>query len=165
VPEERKRVGSIAEFSIAENAILETHEARFTRWGLLDRRAINGYVAGLIRQYDVKTPDARNPARTLSGGNLQKLILGRELSRDPHLLVASQPTRGLDVGATEYVHQQLIAARERGTGILLISEDLDEVVSLSDRVVVMYEGAIVGEMAALGADLEKIGLLMGGGKA
>jgi simple sugar transport system ATP-binding protein len=165
VPEERKRVASIAEFSIAENAILETHQSLFSRWGLLDRGAIAAYVDRLIEDYDVRTPDARNQARTLSGGNLQKLILGRELSRSPRTLVAAQPTRGLDVGATEYVHRRLLEARERGTGILMISEDLDEVIALSDRILVMYEGRIVGEMSAAEADVAALGLLMGGARA
>jgi simple sugar transport system ATP-binding protein len=164
VPEERKRVGTIAEFSIADNAILETHESRFSHHGVLDRKAINQYADGLIRDYDVKTPNRGNLARTLSGGNLQKLILGRELSRRPKLLIAAQPTRGLDVGATEYIHQQLMAAREQGTGILLISEDLDEVMSLSDRILVLYEGQIVGRLSAAEADAETLGLMMGGAK-
>jgi simple sugar transport system ATP-binding protein len=164
VPEERKRVGTIAEFSIADNAILETHESRFSHHGVLDRKAINQYADGLIRDYDVKTPNRGNLARTLSGGNLQKLILGRELSRRPKLLIAAQPTRGLDVGATEYIHQQLMAAREQGTGILLISEDLDEVMSLSDRILVLYEGRIVGRLSAAEADAETLGLMMGGAK-
>ena len=164
VPEERKRVGTIAEFSIADNAILETHGWRFSHHGVLDRKAINQYADGLIRDYDVKTPNRGNLARTLSGGNLQKLILGRELSRRPKLLIAAQPTRGLDVGATEYIHQQLMAAREQGTGILLISEDLDEVMSLSDRILVLYEGQIVGRLSAAEADAETLGLMMGGAK-
>jgi simple sugar transport system ATP-binding protein len=164
VPEERKRVGSIGEFSIAENAILETHGSRFTRRGILDKKAIDAYVDGLIKDYDVKTPGRDSQARTLSGGNLQKLILGRELSRKPKVLIAAQPTRGLDVGATEYVHAQLMAAREEGTAILLISEDLDEVMALSDRILVLYEGRIVGQLPADRADVETLGLLMGGAR-
>jgi len=165
VPEERKRIGSIADFSIAENVILETHQSTFSRWGLLDQRAIDAHVSEILRDYDVRTPGSHNLARTLSGGNLQKLILGRELSRHPRMLVAAQPTRGLDVGATEYVHERLLAAREQGTGVLLISEDLDEVMSLADRILVIYEGKIVGEMASAEADVATLGLLMGGARA
>jgi ABC-type uncharacterized transport system ATPase subunit len=162
IPEERHRVGSIGDFSVAENAILETHGSQFTRRFVLDREAINEYVDELIKNYDVKTPSRDTPASNLSGGNLQKLILGRELSRKPKLLIAAQPTRGLDVGATEYIRQELLTARDHGMAILLISEDLDEILSLSDRILVMYEGQAVGIMSAEKADIETLGLMMGG---
>jgi ABC-type uncharacterized transport system ATPase subunit len=162
IPEERHRVGSIGDFTVAENAILETHQSQFTRGILLDRPVIRQHVDDLIVNYDVKTPSPETPARNLSGGNLQKLILGRELSRQPDLLLAAQPTRGLDVGATEYIRQELMKARHQGTAILLISEDLDEILSLSDRILVMYEGQIVGELSSEEADIETLGLLMGG---
>jgi ABC-type uncharacterized transport system ATPase subunit len=162
IPEERHRVGSIGDFTVAENAILETHQSQFTQGIFLDRLAIRQHVDELITNYDVKTPGSETPARNLSGGNLQKLILGRELSRHPDLLLAAQPTRGLDVGATEYIRQELMKARQQGTAILLISEDLDEILSLSDRILVMYEGQIVGELSSDEADIETLGLLMGG---
>jgi ABC-type uncharacterized transport system ATPase subunit len=162
IPEERHRVGSIGDFTVAENAILETHRSHFTQGLFLDQLAIRKHVNDLISNYDVKTPSAETPARNLSGGNLQKLILGRELSRHPELLLAAQPTRGLDVGATEYIRQELMRARDQGTAILLISEDLDEVLSLSDRILVMYEGQIVGELSSEKADIETLGLMMGG---
>jgi len=164
VPEERKRIGSIAEFSISDNAILESHATTFSRGGVLNQKAIDAYVDKLVSDYDVKTPNTANPARTLSGGNLQKLILGRELSRAPRLLIAAQPTRGLDVGATEYIHQQLMAARAGGTGILLISEDLDEILALSDRVMVLFEGRIAGTLRSDQADIKTLGLMMGGAR-
>jgi ABC-type uncharacterized transport system ATPase subunit len=164
IPEERHRVGSIGDFTVAENAILETYQSQFTHGLSLDRHAIRQHVSDLISNYDVKTPSAETPARNLSGGNLQKLILGRELSRHPELLLASQPTRGLDVGATEYIRKELLKARDQGTAILLISEDLDEILSLSDRILVMYEGQIVGELGSKEADMEALGLMMGGAK-
>ena len=162
IPEERHRVGSIGDFTVAENAILETHQSHFTQGLFLDRAAIKQHVSDLITNYDVKTPSAETPTRNLSGGNLQKLILGRELARRPELLLAAQPTRGLDVGATEYIRQELMRARDQGTAILLISEDLDEILSLSDRILVMYEGQIVGELSCEEADIETLGLMMGG---
>ena len=162
IPEERHRVGAIGDFTVAENAILETHRSHFTQGVFLDQLAIRKHVSDLIANYDVKTPSSETPARNLSGGNLQKLILGRELSRHPELLLAAQPTRGLDVGATEYIRQELMRARDQGTAILLISEDLDEILSLSDRILVMYEGQIVGELSSEEADIESLGLMMGG---
>ena len=116
----------------------------------------------LIKSYDIMTPTVETPVRMLSGGNLQKVILARETSGHPELMVAVHPTRGLDVGATEAVHKLLIEQRDSGAAILLISEDLDELLSLSDRLVVMYEGQIVGEMPAAGADINTIGLMMAG---
>jgi ABC-type uncharacterized transport system ATPase subunit len=164
IPEERHRVGAIGDFTVAENAILETHRSHFTQGIFLNQHAIRKHVSDLISNYDVKTPSSETPARNLSGGNLQKLILGRELSRHPELLLAAQPTRGLDVGATEYIRQELMKARDQSTAILLISEDLDEILSLSDRILVMYEGQIVGVLSSKEADIETLGLMMGGAK-
>ena len=117
----------------------------------------------LIRRYDVKTPGPDTPVRNLSGGNLQKLVLGREFQGDPLVLVAAQPTRGLDVGAIETVHGYLREAASKGVAILLLSEDLDEILALADRILVVYEGEIVGELHAGAASIEEIGLLMAGG--
>jgi simple sugar transport system ATP-binding protein len=119
----------------------------------------------LIQRYDVKAPGPETPARNLSGGNLQKLMLGREFHGDPKVLIAAQPTRGLDVGAIETVHGFLRDAASDGVAVLLISEDLDEILALADRVVVMYEGAIVGELEAGTATVEELGYLMAGGEA
>ena len=120
-------------------------------------------AVGIIRRYDVKTPGPGTPVRNLSGGNLQKLVLGREFEDDPLVLVVAQPTRGLDVGAFETVHSYLRDAAARGVAILLMSEDLDEILALADRILVVYEGEIVGELQAGAASIEEIGLLMAGG--
>jgi simple sugar transport system ATP-binding protein len=163
IPEERLTVGIIKDFTVAENAILETHASpALTRGPFLDLEAIRQHTARLIHDYDVRTPSQETPAKNLSGGNIQKLILARELSRQPRVLVAAQPTRGVDIGATEYIHRRLIEQRMAGTAILLISEDLDEIQSLSDRIAVMYEGEIVGEMPVREADVEVLGLMMAG---
>jgi ABC-type uncharacterized transport system ATPase subunit len=119
----------------------------------------------LVDEYQVATPSVETPARMLSGGNLQKVILARETSENPKLMIAVHPTRGLDVGATESVHKLLIKQRDAGAALLLISEDLDELLSLSDRIAVIYEGKLVGEMPAEGADIRAIGLMMAGSKA
>ncbi|HHS96656.1 MAG TPA: ABC transporter ATP-binding protein [Chloroflexi bacterium] len=159
IPEDR-HAGVVSELTVAENMALEYLE-EFTRRGVLDREAIWKHAEELIQRFQIKArPTDR--ARTLSGGNLQKLILARVLSRDPKVVIASQPTRGLDVGATEYVRQQLLEQRARGAAVLLISEDLDEILALSDRIAVMYEGEIVGMLPAQEADPERLGLMMSG---
>jgi ABC-type uncharacterized transport system ATPase subunit len=117
----------------------------------------------LIKRYDVKAPGPDTPARNLSGGNLQKLVLGREFEGEPHVLIAAQPTRGLDVGAIESVHGYLRDASSRGVAVLMVSEDLDELMALSDRIVVMYEGEIAGEVDPETVSVAEIGLLMAGG--
>jgi len=173
IPEERLEVGLIMDFSVAENTILETRRRPpfsdgwflpSSKTWFLNPQAIKRHAEDLISDYDVKTPSKDVPVKQLSGGNLQRLILARELSRQPKLLIAAQPTRGLDVGATEYIHSRLIKQRERGTAILLISEDLDEVLSLGDRIAVMYEGEIVGIVSGEEAEVEEIGLMMAGAK-
>lgn len=164
IPEERMTMGVIREFSVAENAILETYDAPpLARRGLLDFNAINKHCTELVHAYDVKTPSLDTPVKSLSGGNIQKLILARELSRAPRFLLAAQPTRGVDIGATEYIHKRLIEQRTAGTAILLISEDLEEVRALSDRVAVMYEGQIAG-IVSPDTSVEELGLLMAGAK-
>ena len=163
IPEERLSMGVIQEFTVAENAILETHTSPELSHGpFLDLQAIRQHTARLVREYDVRTPSLEIPVKNLSGGNIQKLILARELSRKPRVLVAAQPTRGVDIGATEYIHRRLIEQRGEGTAILLISEDLDEILALSDRIAVMYEGEIVGVVPAEEADAEELGLMMAG---
>jgi len=150
----------VGKLSVAQNLVLEDLP-RFRRGLLLDRKAIRAHAERLIEQFSIKAkPD--DPIGTLSGGNMQKVLLARTLARDPVALVASQPTRGLDVGATEFVHTELLARRAAGAGVLLVSEDLEELLALADRIVVIYEGALVGEMPADEADPERLGLLMAG---
>ncbi len=163
VPEERMRDGAIGEFSVKENVFLHDHAARRFRRGIfMKARAMNEHAAELVREFSVKTPSLDTPLKTLSGGNIQKLILARELSRSPALIVAAQPTRGVDVGSTWYIHQCLLQQREAGTGVLLISEDLDEIRALSDRIAVIYEGVIVGIVERDSASVQEIGLMMSG---
>ena len=163
IPEERMKDGMIQNFSVAENMILREHDkAPFSRNGILFLRVIAQYADKLIKAFRVKTPSRETPAKNLSGGNIQKVVLARELSREPSVLIAAQPTRGVDIGATEYVHAQLLEQRERGTAILLISEDLDEVLALSDRIAVIYEGQIMGIVDGKDATPEQLGLLMAG---
>jgi len=139
--------------------------APFSRGPFLALRRMAEVARSLIRRYDVKTPSPDTPVRNLSGGNLQKLVLGREFTGEPKVLLAAQPTRGLDVGAIETVHAYLRAAAAGGVAVLLISEDLDEVLALADRVLVMYEGAVVGEVDAATATVGEIGYLMAGGES
>ncbi len=165
IPEDRAVFGSVPGLSVAENFILKC----FQRPPISTRLAINSKAVRqnavkLVDQYNIITPTVETPVRMLSGGNLQKIILAREISGNPSLMVAVHPTRGLDVGATEAVHKLLIEQRDSGTAILLISEDLDELLSLSDRLAVMYEGQLIGEMATAEAFIQTIGLMMAGTK-
>jgi ABC-type uncharacterized transport system ATPase subunit len=164
VPEERMRDGVIGDFSVADNLMLIDHRASsFSWWGFLRGRDIQRHCADLVSAYQVKTPGLETPAHNLSGGNIQKLILARELSGSPRVLLVAQPTRGIDVGSTEYIHHRLIEQRGHGTAILIISEDLDEALALSDRILVMYEGAVIGEVDdPRSATREQIGLMMAG---
>ena len=165
IPEDRAVYGSIADLSVAENLILKC----FSRppiaagWSI-NAKAVHQNAVRLVDVYQISTPTVDTPVRMLSGGNLQKVILARETSERPQLMIAVHPTRGLDIGATEAVQKLLVEQRDAGTAILLISEDLDELLSLSDRMIVMYEGQIVGEMPAEGADIHTIGLMMAGTK-
>jgi simple sugar transport system ATP-binding protein len=165
IPEDRQRRGLVLEFSIAENVAL--HDYCYppdSKWGWLYPGRLVERAKTLIREFDVRGGGPLTRAGALSGGNQQKLVVAREVSRDPKVLIAAQPTRGLDVGAIEYLHNRLVAERDEGRAILLVSLELDEVLSLSDRVLVLYEGRIVGEHEA-GAGEEEIGLeMLGGGK-
>jgi general nucleoside transport system ATP-binding protein len=165
VPEDRLGTGVAPSLSIAANAVLKSYRSsEVSRGPLMRGRRVLQRAHELIDRYAIKTPSATTPARQLSGGNLQKVVLGREFSGRPQVLIAASPTRGLDVGAIETVHRYLVdAAAERNVGVLLISEDLDEILALADRVVVMYEGAIAGEVRPGEATIEEIGLLMAGG--
>jgi ABC-type uncharacterized transport system ATPase subunit len=163
IPEERMRDGMIKEFSIAENMILrEHHKQPYSRNGFLNLRGIASHADQLIAQFHVKTPSRDTLAKNLSGGNIQKVVLAREISRNPRVILAAQPTRGLDIGATEYVREQLLEQRKKGAAILLISEDLDEIFALSDRIAVIYEGQVMDIVARANATPEKLGLLMAG---
>ncbi len=159
IPEDR-HASLVLDLPVSLNLILE-HIDDFTAGGRLDRQRVEGHARELIERYQIKAQPGDRVA-TLSGGNIQKVLLARVLSRDPRVVIVSQPTRGLDVGASEYVRQELLARRRDGAAILLFSEDLDELLSLSDRLVVLYEGRIVGHMAALEADREQLGMLMAG---
>ena len=141
------------------------NDNRFQKAGFIDRSAVREYANKLIEQYDVRSGQgAVTVARSMSGGNQQKAIIAREVDRDKPLIVAVQPTRGLDVGAIEYIHSQLVAERDKGKGVLLVSLELDEVMSLSDRILVMYEGEIVGELDPKQTTVAELGLYMSGAK-
>ncbi|MFQ5794793.1 MAG: ABC transporter ATP-binding protein [Candidatus Bipolaricaulia bacterium] len=161
IPEDRISQGLAPDLSVADNLILKAYrDKRFSKNWLLRHREIKAYAQELIEDFDVRTPSVEVRTKQLSGGNLQKLILARELARAPKLLIADQPTRGLDVGAIEYVRNKLVETKADGTAILLISEDLDELVDLADRILVIYEGQL--RSARPGADHEEIGLMMAG---
>jgi general nucleoside transport system ATP-binding protein len=166
IPQDRHRDGLILDFSLTENLLLGNQwKAPFARTGRrLDYRRLRRRAREGIEAFAVRTPSEASPARTLSGGNQQKLILAREIGREPAFLIAAQPTRGLDVGAIEFVHEQLLGLRERGVAILLVSYELEELASLADRILVMYEGRIVLETAGDEADWTAIGLAMTGGR-
>ena len=162
IPADRRNQGLVMDFKISENSILETHyQEPFTKGMSLQKKVIDNFANELIKEYDVRTPSINVPVKNLSGGNQQKVIVGREFSKKTLFLLVMQPTWGLDVGAIEYVHKKLLEARERGVTILLISTDLEEVRKLSDRILVIFEGEIVGQVDA-STDIEEIGLLMAG---
>jgi simple sugar transport system ATP-binding protein len=157
------RDGMIKEFTVAENLILREHQNEpYSRLGFLDPIAIARHSDELIGKFNVKTPSRETPAKSLSGGNIQKILLAREISSQPRVLLAAQPTRGLDIGATEYVREQLLEQRRQGVAVLLISEDLDEILALSDRIAVIYEGRIMDILPREQATPERLGLLMAG---
>lgn len=163
IPEERMRDGVVSKFTVSENVILRDHGGTpFSRAGMLVHRMIGEITDRLIKVFDIRTPSRATQAGSLSGGNIQKVVLARELSRKPKLLIAAQPTRGVDIGAIEFIHKNLLEQREAGAAILLISEDLDEVLALSDRVVVMFHGEVMGVLPNAEAERDLVGLLMAG---
>lgn len=163
IPEERMHDGVIQDFNISENLILRDHQRPpFSRRTFLDFKTIAQRSWQLVREFSVKTPTILTRIKSLSGGNIQKVIMAREVTRRPRVLVAAQPTRGVDIGATEYIHQRLLEQRAQGTATLLISEDLDEILALSDRIAVLYEGRIVGLVDRSQATAEQLGLWMAG---
>lgn len=166
IPEDRQKRGLVFEFDVAENMILESYgKPPFSKGFTLQHDAIYQNADSLIERFDIRPQNARLAARALSGGNQQKMIIAREVSNEPELLIAAQPTRGLDVGAIEYVHKTLVAQRDSGKGVLLISFELDEVINVSDRIAVIFEGRIVGLLEAEGVDEKQIGMMMAGGTA
>jgi general nucleoside transport system ATP-binding protein len=162
VPEDRLHDGLVGSFTVAENLVLDLyHREPFGRHGTLDLEAIDANARSRVEEYDVRTQSIDHNASTLSGGNQQKLVLARELSRPLRLLVVSQPTRGVDVGSMEFVHRRIVAERDNGAAVILVSTELDEVLGLADRIAVMYRGKIIGEVPG-GTSAEEIGLLMAG---
>lgn len=163
IPEERMHDGTVGSFTCAENLILQDHVREpYSKRGFLNFKVIASHADEMIKQFRVKTPNRDTPIKSLSGGNIQKLILARELDRMPRVLVAAQPTRGVDIGATEYIHAQLLAQRENGLATVLFSEDLDEILGLSDRIMVMFGGQVMGIVSADQATPELLGLMMAG---
>ena len=167
IPEDRHKHGLVLDYTLEDNMVLQRYfEPEFvSKAGFLKRKAIRDYAGRLIEQYDVRS--GQGPvtiARSMSGGNQQKAIVAREIDKDPELLIAVQPTRGLDVGAIEYIHKQIVAQRDAGKGVLLVSLELDEVMALSDRILVMYEGEIVGQLDPKTTTVEELGLYMAGAK-
>ena len=164
IPEDRQRRGLVLEFSIAENIALHDYNKEpDSHWGWLFPRRLIDRARRLISEFDVRGGGPLTRAGGLSGGNQQKLVAAREIDRDPKVLIAAQPTRGLDVGAIEYLHRRLVSERDEGRAILLVSLELDEILGLSDRILVMYEGKIVGEHTG-GVSEHDIGLEMLGGR-
>jgi len=163
IPEDRIDTGLMMDLSVEENLILENHATpEFHRFGMMNFKKIHQFSEDLIGAYSIMSAGRDAVTSSLSGGNLQKVMLARELAGRPAVVVASQPTRGLDVGAMEYIHQRILQEKERGAGVLLISEDLDEIFALSDRITVLYEGVIMGDVPVAEASREQIGLWMSG---
>jgi simple sugar transport system ATP-binding protein len=166
IPEERMHDGVVKDFSVAENFILQDHVRKpYSNGIFLNFKRIESRSQELIDAYNVKTPSQDTPVKNLSGGNIQKLILARELAREPRVLIAAQPTRGVDIGATEYIHAQLLKQRSEGLATLLISEDLDEVMAMSDRIMVFFGGEVMGIVDSDDVTIEQLGLMMAGEEA
>ncbi len=163
IPEERMHDGVIKNFSVAENLVLQDHVHQpYSNGIFLNFKQIENHADEMVDEFDIKTPSKDTPIKNLSGGNIQKLVLARELSRNPRFLIAAQPTRGVDIGATEYIHNQLLRQRAEGLATLLISEDLDEIQALSDRIVVMFGGEVMGIVHGDEVTTEELGLMMAG---
>ena len=163
IPEERMHDGVIKNFTVAENLVLQDHIRQpYSKGIFLNFGQIDVHAQKMISDYDIKTPSKDTPIKSLSGGNIQKVVMARELSRKPRVLIAAQPTRGVDIGATEYIHHQLLQQRSEGLATLLISEDLDEIKALSDRIVVMFGGEIMGVVKNDEVTIEELGLMMAG---
>lgn len=166
IPEDRHKHGLVLDYSLEENMVLQRYwQPRFQHNGFIKKKEMRDYTEGLIKQYDIRSGHGpTSSARGMSGGNQQKAIIARELDKEHELLIAVQPTRGLDVGAIEFIHKQLVATRDAGKGVLLMSFELDEVMNISDRILVMYEGEIVGELNPKDTTVQELGLYMSGAK-
>jgi general nucleoside transport system ATP-binding protein len=165
IPQDRHKHGLVLDYTIGENIALQTYyKEPYSKSGILNYKKIYEKAKSLIQEFDVRTPSEYTPARALSGGNQQKAIIAREVDRSPDLLIAAQPTRGLDVGAIEFIHSKLVEERDKGKAILLVSLELDEVMNLSDRIAVIYEGKIVDIVDPKETNEQELGLLMAGGK-
>ena len=163
IPEDRQRYGLVLPMKLEENMVLQTYYQKpFSKHGFLNHKEIKEHAKRLIEEFDVRTPSEEHSAASLSGGNQQKAIIAREIYRDPELLIAAQPTRGLDVGAIEYIHKRLIEQRDNGKGVLLMSYELDEVMNVSDRIAVMYDGNVIAVVNADETNEKELGLLMAG---
>jgi ABC-type uncharacterized transport system ATPase subunit len=163
IPEDRQRDGVVTSYEITDNAVLESYYLEPFAHGLVrDDQAIVKHAEQLVKQFDVRTPSVRVPASSLSGGNQQKLIVAREFTRELKLLIAAQPTRGIDVGSIEFIHNQIIKKRDEGVAVLVVSAELDEILALSDRIAVMYHGKIVAVVKNGELTREQLGLLMAG---
>lgn len=162
IPEDRRKRGLVLDFTVAENMVLGS-QRKYARFGILNYQKMAELTRKVIAAFDIRPPEPEYMARSLSGGNQQKVIVGREITRDPDLMVAAQPTRGLDVGAIEFIHKRLVSERDAGRAVLLVSLELDEVMNLADRILVMYKGRIVAEVPGSEATEEGLGLLMAGG--
>ena len=163
VPEDRQREGLIMDFAAWENVAFGYHNDPAYRSGILmDNAAIRADTEGKMKRFDVRPPNPKLSAKNFSGGNQQKIVLAREIERNPDLLLIGQPTRGVDIGAIEFIHQQIIALRDKGKAVLLVSVELDEILALSDRIAVMFDGHIMGERLPSETDEKELGLLMAG---
>jgi simple sugar transport system ATP-binding protein len=166
VPEDRNKHGIVGSFTIADNLVLNTYaRAPFVRRRIRQLRAIDAQARDLVQRYDVRTPGIHVPVSNLSGGNQQKVIIARELSGDPRLLIVAQPTRGLDVGSIEFIHRRIVEMRDAGTAVLLVSAELDEIFTLADRIGVLFRGRLVGEFPRAEATRDTVGLLMASGRS
>jgi len=166
IPQDRQKYGLVLDYTVGENIVLQTYYQRpYSRYSVLNHQEIYAKANELIEEYDVRTPSEYTEARALSGGNQQKVIIGREVDRSPDILIAAQPTRGLDVGAVEFVHQRLIKERDKGKAILLISFELDEILNLSDKIGVMFDGKIVAQVNPEETNEQELGLLMAGSES
>ena len=159
-------IGLVLDYTLADNMVLQRYwQPEFQNHGFIKQDAVMDYAERLIAQYDVRSGQGpATIARSMSGGNQQKAIIAREVDKEPELLVAVQPTRGLDVGAIEYIHKQIVAERDKGRAVLLVSLELDEVMNLSDRILVIYEGELVGEFDPRKTTVEELGLYMAGAR-
>ncbi|KGK88396.1 heme ABC transporter ATP-binding protein [Desulfosporosinus sp. HMP52] len=166
IPEDRHKYGLVLDYSLEKNLVLQRYwQPEFQTFGFIKTKAVRSYADRLIKQYDVRSGQGPiTPVRSMSGGNQQKAILAREIDKEHELIIAVQPTRGLDVGAIEYIHKQLVSRRDAGKAVLLVSLELEEVMNLSDRILVMYEGEIVGELDAKATTVQELGLYMSGAK-